>query len=56
MEKATPVQMRKALEVVEQFKSAGILFMPIPILNDADELYADLMRRLDVIEAESKDI
>lgn len=36
MNKASPVEMRKALEHVDMFKRAGILFVPIPIIDDAD--------------------
>lgn len=32
----SPVQMRKALEMVEALKQAGMEFVPVPVLNDAD--------------------
>lgn len=35
MNRASPVEMRKALEVVQVLKDAGILFVPIPVLNEA---------------------
>ena len=51
MEKANPVEMRKALEVVQGLKAGGILFVPIPVIGekDKDELLGELDRRLDMI-------
>lgn len=43
MKKATPVQMRKCLEIVEGLKRAGIRFVPIPVYNDSDN---DLMLKV----------
>lgn len=34
--KATPVQMRKALEAVEHFRRAGIRFVPMPVVNETE--------------------
>ena len=52
MERATPVQMRKSLEVVEVFKKAGLRFVPIPVIDEADFLAqtAELNKRLETIE------
>ena len=36
MNKATPVQMRKSLEVVEAFKKAGLWFVPMPVIDETD--------------------
>ena len=36
MNKASPVEMRKALEVVDCLKKQGIYFVPIPILSEGD--------------------
>jgi hypothetical protein len=35
MNRAKPVDMRKALETVQALKDAGILFVPVPIMNEA---------------------
>lgn len=44
MNKASPVDMRKMLNVVNSFKRCGIMFVPIPVLNDEDkEKYIELM-------------
>jgi len=42
IEKCSPVEMRKNLEVVEQFKRAGIDFVAIPVRDSArkDEMIA----------------
>jgi transcriptional regulator with XRE-family HTH domain len=44
--------MRKALEAVETLKKAGLLFVPMPVLSEADhaELLQDMMRRFNDIE------
>lgn len=44
MEKASPVQIRQCLQLVEQLKQAGIRFVPIPVFDDED--YYDLMQKL----------
>lgn len=56
MEKATPVQIRKSLEVVEILKRAGIHFVPIPVLNKGDfkELTTQLLNRLGEISNKSE--
>lgn len=45
MERASPVRMRKCLEIVESLKQAGILFVPIPVIDDSD--FYELMWNLD---------
>jgi hypothetical protein len=52
MEKATPVEMREALEIVRHYVRAGILFIPVPVLGPEDcvELQKGVLRRLDTIE------
>ena len=39
MNRASPVDMRKALEIVQALKDAGILFVPIPVLNEAQQVH-----------------
>lgn len=36
MERATPVQMRQSLEIVNAFRVAGIRFVPVPAASDVD--------------------
>ena len=35
MNKCSPVEMRKNLDVVEQFKQAGIDFVPMPVTDES---------------------
>ncbi len=42
--KATPVQMRNALEAVEHFRKAGIRFVPMPVIDD--ECYAATVKKM----------
>ena len=35
MNRCSPAEMRKNLDVVEQFKQAGIDFVPMPVKDDA---------------------
>lgn len=51
MDKASPVEMRKVCELADALKQAGILFVPIPVLNDKhkDELLALLGQYLEEI-------
>jgi hypothetical protein len=43
MERETPVELQKSLEVVENFKKAGIGFVCVPILSESDR--HDLIRQ-----------
>lgn len=51
MEKASPAEMRKALEVVDTLKKGGILFVPVPVMGDKDHqnLISILDYRLEAI-------
>ena len=57
MDKATPVQMRKSLEMSMALKQAMIRFVPIPAFDGEDfvKLLALLQGRLDKIERDSTD-
>lgn len=52
MNRASPVEMRKALEIVDAFKRAGVLFVPMPVLDEADRLQmvGQMQGRIDAIE------
>ncbi len=52
MNKATPVQMRKCLQVVEMLKTVGLRFVPLPVFDDTDNdaLAEELRSRLEKIE------
>lgn len=56
MHRASPVEIRKSLEIVELLKKAGIAFIPIPILNEEDKnkLVCILQSRLETIERDCK--
>ena len=55
MNRASPVDLRKAKYLVEEFVRAGIDFVPIPVIDqdDKNELAMDLQRRLEKIEKET---
>lgn len=43
MNRASPVDLRKAIEVANAYTNAGILFVPMPVLNEAD--HHDLVQK-----------
>ncbi|MDD1958984.1 DUF1382 family protein [Pseudomonas sp. 39004] len=45
MMRATPVSMRRALEAARTYAEHGILFVPMPVFNEADQ--SDLVRQVD---------
>jgi hypothetical protein len=51
MNRATPVQMRKSLEVVETFKKAGLWFVPMPVFDEDD-----FRNRVSEMEAKLKEV
>ena len=58
MERAKPVDMRKALQAADALKQAGVLFVPMPVLNEEDHemLISKSQRRLKaMIELAEKD-
>ena len=53
MERCSPVEMRKNLQVVDQFRKAGIDFVAIPVMDD--EHKAELIQLgQDVLEEHAK--
>lgn len=49
MNRASPVDLRRAAEMAQRFVKAGILFVPMPVLGQADHdaLVAQSAERLD---------
>ena len=57
MDKASPIDMRKALVMVDEFKKKGILFVAIPVLNmgkDHTDLIYSVIDRLEKLEKEAE--
>lgn len=52
MLKASPVEMRKCLSMVEIFKKSRIAFVPIPIISkeDYEKLYQELISKIELLE------
>ena len=52
VDRATPVKMRAALQVVGEFKKAGIMFVAMPVLNnaDGDRLASEAIERFDLLD------
>lgn len=48
MNQASPADLRKELEAAQALTKAGILFVPMPVLNEIDhaELQAEVVKRL----------
>lgn len=55
MNRASPVDLRAALEIANALMKAGIDFVPIPVLSDEDKaiLARDVQIRLEQIEKET---
>lgn len=51
MDRASPAELRKAMEVAQLLVKSGVDFVPMPVLNQADKeaLVADAARRIDAI-------
>lgn len=51
VERASPVDLRKELSAAQTLASAGILFVPIPVLNEDDHaaLRAEVIKRMEQI-------
>ncbi|WP_037477794.1 DUF1382 family protein [Sphaerotilus natans] len=52
-QRASPVKLRAALEAAHAMASAGILFVPVPIVSDeqATDLHKQAMTALEQLEA-----
>lgn len=50
--KSNPSDMRRALEMVEAMKNAGIMFVPVPVFNDAEakQKLKEVLKILEKIE------
>lgn len=59
MNRASPVDLRKSLEIAKHLAHIGIRFVPIPVATDEEfqTLAAELSRRLEpmAVEAEKKE-
>lgn len=58
MKRATPDEMKKCIEAVEIFKNMGILFVPMPVFTEADQilLVKASQKRLNEIFQKQSDI
>lgn len=56
MNRASPVDLRKAIEAAHTYVKAGLLFVPMPVLNEQDHagLVAQADSRLETIIQESE--
>jgi len=58
MNRASPAEIRKALELARELAQAGILFVPVPVIDDRDKtlieslLHSQMVRLDELIEAE----
>lgn len=55
MNRASPVDLRKAIEAAQAFIKAGILFVPMPVLDEKDQaaLQGQMLARLDKMEEDA---
>lgn len=51
MNRASPAELRKELSAAQTLEKAGILFVPMPVLDDGDHasLRAEAIKRMDRI-------
>lgn len=56
MERASPADLRTAIEAANALMCAGIMFVPMPIISaaDAEELKAKAYARLEAMEREAE--
>lgn len=57
VERASPITLRKALELANLFVEVGVNFVPVPVTSDDEqrELVEKALKRLAEIEAASDD-
>ena len=59
MNKCSPVEMRKNLEIVDLYKKLGIDFVAVPVMNENQKnamiAQADLLLKQMIIEIESEE-
>ena len=56
LERASPAQLRKALELANLFVKMGVNFVPVPVASDEeqDELVSQAMAKLQVMEQKAE--
>lgn len=56
IERASPIQLRKALELSNQFAKMGVNFVPMPVCNDEEQraLVAQAIDKLAEMEAQAE--
>lgn len=56
MERASPVELRKAIDMANALIEAGLAFVPVPVLDDADResLVAQAMARMGILASEAE--
>ena len=58
MNRASPVELRKAIEAAQAFVKAGVLFVPIPVMDEQDyvDLQFKLHARMDKMIADAEEV
>lgn len=58
MERASPIDMRRALDMVDALKEAGILFVPMPVANrdEYNQYLATSLVKLAAMEREATEV
>jgi len=58
MNRANPAELRKAIEAAQAFVKAGILFVPMPVIDQDDlvALQVQLLARLDKIAEGAEEV
>jgi hypothetical protein len=56
MNRASPSELRKSLEAAQAMVKAGILFVPMPVLNEMDhaELTSKMLGRMETMAVEAE--